>query len=193
MHRSIRWEAPSMPIAKYDPDLLCEQEIPLVIGKNWFLDQEIPAGGFVRILDSSQVCEERVDETRIITMEGLTTCLDPGWGWTITSGGWNFLKRQECWEGHDQALITTIQKETKQMKLDKGHQRGHYCYYDHCSRSILPRELKKNWRVFQSYYCMSLIFSKLLLCVTMFFMTICVHVYFAAHNPRHALVLSCKK
>jgi len=48
------------------------------IGKDWFLDQKIPAGGFVRILDSSQVLEERLDETRIITTEGLATYLDPG-------------------------------------------------------------------------------------------------------------------
>jgi len=80
MRRSMRWETPSMPTAAYDPGLFCEQETPLVIKKNWFLDQEIPAGGFVRIQDSSQVWEERVDETRIITMEGLTTGLDPGRG-----------------------------------------------------------------------------------------------------------------
>jgi len=105
-----------MPTAAYDPGLLREQETPIVIGKNWFLDQEIPAGGFVRIQDSSQVWEERLDETRIITTDGLTTCLDPGRGWTITSGGWNFLRTQECWEGHEQALITTIRKETKRTE-----------------------------------------------------------------------------
>jgi len=105
MRRSIRWEVPSMPIAAYDdPRLLSEQETPPKIEKYWLLDQKIPAGGFVRILDSSQVWEERVDETRIITTEGLTTCLDPGRGWTITSGEWNFLEKQECWEGHEQAL-----------------------------------------------------------------------------------------
>jgi len=81
MRRSMRWEAPSMPTAAYDPGLLREQETPLVIGKNWFLDQEIPAGGFVRIQHSSQVWEKGVDETRIITTEGLTRCLDPGRGW----------------------------------------------------------------------------------------------------------------
>jgi len=43
MRRSMRWEAPSMPTAAYDPGLLREQEAPLVIGKNWYLDQEIPA------------------------------------------------------------------------------------------------------------------------------------------------------
>jgi len=69
-----------MPTAAYDPGLLCEQEMPLEIGKNWFLDQEIPAGGFVRVQDSSQVWEKRLDETTIITTEGLTTCLDPGQG-----------------------------------------------------------------------------------------------------------------
>ena len=116
MRRSMRWEAPSMPTSAYDPGLLREQETPLVIGKNWFLDQEIPAGGFVRIQESSQVWEERVDETRIITTEGLTTCLDPGRGWTIAKGGRNFRKKQGCWEGHEQALITTIRKETKQTE-----------------------------------------------------------------------------
>ena len=116
MRTNMRWEAPSMPTSAYDPGLLCEQETSLVIGKTWFLDQVIPAGGFVRIQDSSQVWEERVDETIIITTEGLTRCLDPGRGWTITSGGWNFLKKQECWEGHKQALITTIRKETKRTE-----------------------------------------------------------------------------
>jgi len=87
MRGSMRWETLSMPTAACDPGLLREQETPLVIGKSWFLDQEIPAGGFVRIQDSSQVWEERVDETRIITTEGLTTCLDPGPIWTSTSGG----------------------------------------------------------------------------------------------------------
>jgi len=116
MSSSMRWEAPSMPTSAYDPGLLREQETPLVIRRNWFLDQEIPAGGFVRIQDSSQVWEERVDETRIITTECLNTCLDPGRGWTNTSREWNFQKKQECWEGHEQALITTIQKETKRKE-----------------------------------------------------------------------------
>jgi len=56
-----------MPTTAYDPRLLREQEMPLKIEKDWFLDQKIPAGGFVRILDSSQVWKERVDEIRMIT------------------------------------------------------------------------------------------------------------------------------
>ena len=85
MRRSMRWEAPSMLTTASDPGLLREQEAPLKIGKNWFLEQKIPAGGFVRILDSSQVWEERMDETRIVMPEGLTTCLDSGVGWNSVS------------------------------------------------------------------------------------------------------------
>ena len=57
-----------------------------------------------------------MDETRIITTEGLTTCLDPGRGWTIASRGWSFLKKQKCWEDHEQALITIIRKETRRSE-----------------------------------------------------------------------------
>jgi len=116
MCRNMWYEAPSMPTVAYDPRLFPAQDTPPVIGNNWFLDKEIPAGGFVRIQGSLAVWEERVDETRIITIEGLTTCLDPGQGWTITSGGCNFLKKQARWEGHEQALITTIQKEAKRTE-----------------------------------------------------------------------------
>jgi len=101
-----------MPMAASDPRLLREQETPPVIGKNRLLDQEMPAVGFVGIQDSSLVWEEQEDQTKIITTEGLTTCLDSKRGWTITSRGWSFLKNQECWEGHETALIITIQKET---------------------------------------------------------------------------------
>ena len=112
MRREMRWEAPSMPMAAHDPRLLPEQEIPIVIG----LDYAFREGGFVRIQDSSLIWEERVDETRIITTEGLTTCLDPGQGWTITSGGRNFLKNKERREGYKQALITAIRNETQRTE-----------------------------------------------------------------------------
>ena len=92
----MRWEAPSMPTAAYDPRLLCEQETPLEIGKNWFLDHTIPEGGFVRFLDSSQVWEQRVDESRIFTTEGLTTCLGTGPGRDEDGQSLAFREMQEC-------------------------------------------------------------------------------------------------
>jgi len=42
------------------------------IGINWFLDQEIPKGGYVGILAESLLWKERLGKTRIRTTEGLT-------------------------------------------------------------------------------------------------------------------------
>jgi len=132
---AVFWNAVLLVVASEACELLC-------LGTCWRC-MLIPKQS-----SSQQVWEERVDKTRIITTEGLTTCLDPGRGWTINSEGWNFLKKQECWEGHEQALIATIRKETERTeelrKLDTDHQRGQY--YEHCSRTIVPRELKETQR-----------------------------------------------
>ena len=145
MRRSMRWEAPSMPTSAHDPGLLREQETPLVIGKNWFLDQEIPAGGFVRIQDSSQVWEERVDETRTITTEGLTTWKTQDEDAQSLAGDGSFSKSRSVGKAASKRWLQLFGKRQNKQesgrKLDTDHQRGQY--YKHCSRSIVPRELKK--------------------------------------------------
>jgi len=45
--RKMQWKAPSKPLAVDDPMLLPEREVHAEIGINWFLDQEIPKGGYV--------------------------------------------------------------------------------------------------------------------------------------------------
>ena len=55
-------------------------------------------------------------DIRFVTTKGLTTCLDPEQGWTTTSGGLNWLRKQERWKGQKQELITIIQEETKQIE-----------------------------------------------------------------------------
>jgi len=84
------------------------------IGINWSLDQEIPKGGYVRILAESLLGEERLGKTRIRTTKGLTTCMEPHTGWTIASSSWNFLRKR--WLDREQELIMVIQEETKRTE-----------------------------------------------------------------------------
>jgi len=91
-----------------------------------------------------------VDETRIITTEGLPQLR--AWAQDedrkSLAGDGTFLTNQKCLEGHEEVRITTIWKETKRTqeseRLDTDHQRGQY--YEHCSRSIVLQELKKKPR-----------------------------------------------
>jgi len=65
--RRMQWEVPSKPLVVDDPLLLLEREVHAEISINWFLDQEIPKGGYVRILAESLLWEERLGTTRIRT------------------------------------------------------------------------------------------------------------------------------
>jgi len=109
--RQIQWEAASKPLAVDNPLLLPEREVLSEIGINWFLDREIPKGGYVRILAESLLWEERPGKTRIKTIQGLTTCMEPHRGCTTASSSWNFLQKR--WLDREQDLITVIQQETK--------------------------------------------------------------------------------
>jgi len=51
--RWMQWEAPSKPLAVDEPLLQPEREVHAEIGIKWFLDQEIPKRGYVRILAES--------------------------------------------------------------------------------------------------------------------------------------------
>jgi len=86
----LQWEAPSKPLAVDDPLFLLKREVHAEIGINLFLDQEIPKGGYVRILAESLLWEERLRKTRIRTTEGLTTCMEPHRGWIIANSSWIF-------------------------------------------------------------------------------------------------------
>jgi len=63
--RQMQWEVPSKPLVVDDPLLLPEREVHAEIGIYRFLDQEIPKGGYVRILAESLLWEERFGKTRI--------------------------------------------------------------------------------------------------------------------------------
>jgi len=84
------------------------------IGINWFLDQEIPKGGYVRILAESLLWDERLGKTRIRTTENLTTCMEPHRGWTIASSSWKFLRK--LWLDREEELTMVIQEETKRTE-----------------------------------------------------------------------------
>ena len=96
----MQWEAHSKPLAVDDPLLLPEQEVHAEININWVLDQEIPKGGYVRILAESLLSEERLGKTKIRTTEGLTTSMEPHRGWTIDllidRHDFSYLLHQHC-------------------------------------------------------------------------------------------------
>jgi len=60
----MQWEAPSKPLALDDPLLLPERVVHAEIGIHWFLDREIPKGGYVRILAELLPWEEHLGQNK---------------------------------------------------------------------------------------------------------------------------------
>jgi len=101
--RRMQWKAPSKTLAVDDPLLLPEIEVHAEIGINWFLNQEIPRGGYVRILAESLLLGKRLGTTCIRTTEGLNTCMEPHRGWAIANSSWIFVRKR--WLDREQELI----------------------------------------------------------------------------------------
>jgi len=89
----MQWEAPSKLLAVDDPLLLPERKVHAEIGINWFLDREIPKGGYVRIPAELLLWENRLGKTRIKTTEGFATFMEPHRGWTIASSSQIFGRK----------------------------------------------------------------------------------------------------
>jgi hypothetical protein len=47
----------------------------------------------------------------IFTFQGLTTCSDVNYGWTIMSGTWNHLRQRK--DGTEEDVLSFIKKETE--------------------------------------------------------------------------------
>jgi len=101
--------------------LLPQREVHAEIGINWVLDQDIlshPKERYVRILAESVLWEK----TRIRTIEGLNTCMEPHRKWTLANSSWNLLRKR--WLNREQELVTVIHlrrnKRTKE-KMEAGY------------------------------------------------------------------------
>ena len=122
-HKTQQWEAPSTPMAAFDPEPIPDYGQRVEIGRDLLLD-DLPAReegkGYVSVAESSFVWKEG-EGLGVKTFEGLTTCFEAGRSWTIMSGIWNHLKNR--WTGSREELTKWIweEKEHQGRLEDRGY------------------------------------------------------------------------
>ena len=125
-YKAQQWEAPSMPMAAFDPEPIPDYGQRVEIGRDLLLD-DLPAReegkGYVSVAESSFVWKEG-EGLGVKTFEGLTMCFEAGRSWTIISGIWNHLKNR--WTGSREELTKWMKRSTKAVwKIeDINRQRG---------------------------------------------------------------------
>ena len=118
--RKREWERESHPLAKQDPTILPDVSLQERMGKNWFLNEQMPRSGvgrgYVRVQADAVRWEERNEEGCVRISEGLATCFSRQGSWTIMSAQWNFLRQWSQGENEQLELIrqTVAEVETQE-------------------------------------------------------------------------------
>jgi hypothetical protein len=93
--RDLPWEKDSIARAAYDPEHIPDCNVQATVGKHFLFHEEIPKAanglGYLRVTTKS-LWWQHEHFPNVWTSEGLTTCMENGYPWTINSTTWNHLR-----------------------------------------------------------------------------------------------------
>jgi ribonuclease HI len=93
--RDLPWEKDSIARAAYDPEHIPDCNVQATIGKHFLFHEVIPKAanglGYLRVTTKS-LWWQHEHFPNVWTSEGLTTCMENGYQWTINSTTWNHLR-----------------------------------------------------------------------------------------------------
>jgi hypothetical protein len=93
--RDLPWEKDSIVRAAYDPEHIPDCNVQATIGKHFLFHEVIPKAanglGYLRVTTKS-LWWQHEHFPNVWTSEGLTTCMENGYQWTINSTTWNHLR-----------------------------------------------------------------------------------------------------
>ena len=115
------WESTSIPLQWADPlPLLAIPGTPRV-GRDFFLDEDCPARGFVSVTPSSLAWKDKVGQYEVKLTQGLAVSLHAQYSWTIPSGAWTH--RRALFKGEPEELVRMFHNDRlRQEALEKqGH------------------------------------------------------------------------
>ena len=94
-HRDLQWEKDSIARVAYDPEHIPDCNVQATIGKHFLFHGVIPKAanglGYLRVTTKS-LWWQHEHFPNVWTSEGLTTCMENGYQWTINSTTWNHLR-----------------------------------------------------------------------------------------------------
>ena len=101
-HRDLPWEKDSIARDAYDPEHIPDCNVQATIGEHFLFHEVIPKAangiGYLRVTTKS-LWWQHEHFPNVWTSEGLTTCMENGYQWTINSTAWNHLRMMWVAEG----------------------------------------------------------------------------------------------
>ena len=101
--KDLPWERDSIARASNDPEHIPDCNVKATVGQHFLFHEPIPRAingqGYLRVTTKS-LWWQHEQFSKVWTAEGLSTCSENGYQWTINSTMWNHLRVQ--WQGQPQ-------------------------------------------------------------------------------------------
>jgi hypothetical protein len=111
--KNLLWERDSIAKVAYDRAHIPDCNVQASVGKHLLFNEPIPKGvngrGHLRVTKKSLWWQHEKFPS-VWTSEGLTTCMENGYQWTVNSTTWNHL--QAMWQAPPLDLLRLIHEET---------------------------------------------------------------------------------
>jgi len=111
--KSLPWEKDSIARAAYDPAPIPDCNVQATVGQHFIFNEPIPRAengqGYLRVTKKSLWWQTARFPT-VWTSEGLTTCMETGYPFTINSTTWNHLRAM--WQASPLDLLRLVHQET---------------------------------------------------------------------------------
>jgi hypothetical protein len=130
--KDLPWEKDSIARAANDPEHIPDCNFQATVGQHFLFHEPIPktanGQGYLRVTTKSLWWRHEQFPT-VWTAEGLSTCIENGYQWTINSTMWNHL--QVKWQGQPLDLLRRIHEEvisrTPSKPVGTDPQHGEFC------------------------------------------------------------------
>ena len=110
--KDLPWERDSIARAAHDPEHIPDCNVKATVGQHFLFHEPIPQAingqGYLRVTTKS-LWWQHEQFPKVWTAEGLSTCSENGYQWTIHSTMWNHLRVQ--WQGQPLDLLRQIHEE----------------------------------------------------------------------------------
>jgi len=110
--KDLQWEKDSIARAANDPEHVPDCNVKATVGQHFLFHEPIPKAingqGYLRVTTKS-LWWQHEQFPKVWTAEGLSTCSENGYQWTINSTMWNHLRVQ--WQGQPLDLLRHIHEE----------------------------------------------------------------------------------
>jgi hypothetical protein len=122
--KDLQWEKDSIARAANDPEHVPDCNVKATVGQHFLFHEPIPQAingqGYLRVTTKS-LWWQHAQFPKVWTVEGLSTCSENGYQWTVNSTTWNHLRVQCQGQQEEEAKQQAAEEAEAKAEAEANH------------------------------------------------------------------------